>query len=101
MVLDPAGYKWSSYPTNALGVKSTLCCAHRVYLSLGKTETERMKAYRALFETEISQTLIGNIQYCSKKELVLGNNKFKQQIENLTGIALKNERLGRPPQNEG
>lgn len=55
-----------------------------------------MKAYRALFETEISQTLIGNIQYCSKKELVLGNNKFKQQIENLTGIALKNERLGRP-----
>lgn len=100
MVLDPAEYKWSSYPINALGVKSTLCCAHRVYLSLGKTETERMKAYRALFETEISQTLIGNIQYCSKKELVLGNNKFKQQIENLTGIALKNEKLGRPPKDE-
>ncbi|WP_232368906.1 transposase [Alteromonas sp. BL110] len=48
MVLDPAEYKWSSYPINALGVKSTLCCARRVYLSLGKTETERMKAYRRL-----------------------------------------------------
>ncbi|MDO6568574.1 transposase [Alteromonas sp. 1_MG-2023] len=84
MVSTPCEYKWSSYAINALGVKSTLCTPHPLYLSLGQTVPLRLKAYRALFETEIPQALINNIQSCSKKELVLGNAKFKQEIEKLT-----------------
>lgn len=97
MAFTPAEYKWSSYAINALGVKSSLCSPHPVYLSLGQTETLRLKAYRTLFMSEIPQALIENIKNCSKKGLVLGNSQFKQEIECLTGMKLKNERLGRPP----
>ncbi|MCW8090691.1 transposase [Alteromonas sp. ASW11-130] len=97
MVCDAVEYKWSSYKINALGVKSSLCTPHPIYMSLGQTKIIRLKSYRALFASKIPQTLIKNIQKCSRKELVLGNAKFKQQIEHLTGIALKNEKPGRPP----
>lgn len=97
MVSDPAKYKWSSYTINALGVRSALCSAHPIYLSLGQTNALRLKAYRALFASEIPQVIMDNIQKCARKELVLGTTKFKQQIETLTGIKLKNEKLGRPP----
>jgi putative transposase len=96
MVLNPADYKWSSYATNALGVKSTLCSAHPVYLSLGQTVALRTKAYRELFASKLPQTLINDIRRRSQKELVLGSSKFKRKIECLTGETLKNEKLGRP-----
>ena len=99
MVLSPAEYKWSSYRINALGIKSMLCSPHPVYLSLGKTDFRRLKAYRTLFKNDVPQSVIEKIQTSSRKELALGSKKFKHHIEQLTGSTLKNETLGRPASN--
>ena len=96
MVLSPAEYKWSSYRINALGVKSSLCAPHSIYLSLAKSERQRLNAYRKLFESEIPQALVEHIQQHSHRELVLGDHAFKRYIEKLTGCRLKSEKLGRP-----
>ena len=92
-------YKWSSYRINALGIKSMLCSPHPVYLSLGKTDFRRLKAYRTLFKNDVPQSVIDKIQTSSRKELALGSKKFKHHIEQLTGSTLKNETLGRPASN--
>lgn len=85
MVDDPADYKWSSYQTNALGVESTLCTLHPIYLALGKTKMERLENYRYLFRSHIDSLLVANIRDSLNQGLVLGDQCFKDQVEMLTG----------------
>lgn len=96
MVNDPAQYKWSSYRINALGTQSDLCQPHDVYLQLEHTSIKRQDTYRSLFQDALTQPLIDTIRACSNKELVLGNDKFKQEIEALIGDKLKTGKMGRP-----
>ena len=98
MVEKPVEYKWSSYRINALGTPSSLHSPHPVYLNLGASESRRLAAYRALFDDELSETVINKIKSGTRRGLVLGSDTFKQQIESLTGHRLKHEALGRPPQ---
>lgn len=96
MTSDPAYYYWSSYQINALGKSSELCRPHPTYLGLGETKFERLKTYRMLFQEVLSQSLIDSISKCVNKEIVLGNDKFKAEIESLTKHKLKTGKLGRP-----
>ena len=50
----PAGYHWSSFHTNACGMKSAIIQPHKTYLALGDCQFSRLKAYRELFNTEMS-----------------------------------------------
>jgi putative transposase len=97
MVNDPAQYKWSSYHVNALGKESDLCQPHAIYLQLGQTSIERLNTYRSLFQDALTQPMIDEIRACTNKELVLGNEKFKQEMETLIGEKLKTGKMGRPP----
>ena len=45
----------------------------------------RRQIYRALFKEKLSDAQWQEIHDATNKAWVLGNNKFKQQIENLTG----------------
>lgn len=85
MVNSPAAYRWSSYRSNGLGKPSRIWTPHEVYLRLGKTREERMLAYRALCTTHIDSTLLNDIRTSVNKGLALGNERFKEQIEALTG----------------
>ena len=96
MVVKPSDYKWSSYQINGLGKESDLCSAHYLYLELGATKQQRLIAYRALFNDAVPAPLIDDIRACTNKELVLGNDRFKQEIEALLGTNLKSGKLGRP-----
>ncbi len=96
MVLDPADYKWSSYRINALGIQSKLCHPHELYTALGLHECERLVVYRELFQSALSNSLIDEIRTRSNKELVMGNDKFKAEIESIVGNKLKSEKRGRP-----
>jgi putative transposase len=61
MVDDPAHYRWSSYPANALGQRDPLITPHPLYTALAADEASRQACYRALDrDTEIVQT-IGNL----------------------------------------
>ena len=50
IVNDPGKYPWSSYQSNALGLKNALLSEHEIYLSLGLDEYQRRQRYRDLFE---------------------------------------------------
>jgi putative transposase len=96
IVSDPSTYKWSSYQINALGKTSELCQPHSLYDDLGANKSQRLTAYKALFEKNIEQSMINNIRGCTNKELVLGPAQFKEEIQLLTNDKLKTGKLGRP-----
>ena len=97
MVKEPSEYTWSSYQINALGKKSKLLTPHRLYLQLGKDDTERQNSYRDLFNAHVVDTkLIEDIENATNKGMALGNDRFKAQIELLTGRRLTAKKAGRP-----
>jgi len=96
MVNDPGEYAWSSYPINALGKTSDLCTPHPEYVKLGCTKDERMKNYRALFSHHVEGNLLEEIRSGVNKGMAIGHDRFKDEIELLTGRRLKPKKAGRP-----
>ena len=62
MVNQPKDYRWSSYPSNALGKATSLITPHEEYLRLGRDEPSRLEAYRALFKAHLDDETIGQIR---------------------------------------
>ena len=96
MVKDPSEYAWSSYQINALGKESALYTPHPEYLKLGKRKDTRLRKYRALFESHVDDELLTEIRDGLNKGMALGNDRFKDEIEMLTGRRLRNQKVGRP-----
>lgn len=89
MVKHPAEYPWSSYRFNGVGKPIKLIKPHPLYRGLGKSSQERQKAYRTLFTTEkIPEYTIHQIRLATNKSWVLGDGKFKKQIEAQIGRRL-------------
>jgi putative transposase len=85
MVKHPAEYTWSSYRMNALGKDIRLLTPHPVYLALGQSAEERQRAYQALFTSLIPDYTINEIRTAANKAWVLGDDRFKLQIERQLG----------------
>jgi len=85
MVNHPAEYPWSSYHGNAEDKKIALLTPHASYLELGTSQKKRKAAYRELFKHHIPDYTIREIQDATNKAWVLGNDRFKAQIEKQTG----------------
>lgn len=96
MVADPGEYGWSSFKTNALGVDTDLCTPHQEYLALGTDSDERQRNYRSLFAQHVDEDLLVEIRPNTNKGLALGNDRFKTELETLTGRRLKAKKRGRP-----
>jgi len=96
MVSDPADYSWSSYQSNALGKGAALKTPHPLYLTLGKNAKTRQANYRDLFRYQVEGELLDDIRKAANKGLVLGNERFIEQVEALTGKVLKEGKRGRP-----
>jgi len=84
MVNQPEDYPWSSYHSNALGKDDKLLMTHNVYQALGKDHEERCNNYRELFKHHASEKELDDIREATNKAWVLGNDKFRGQIEKLT-----------------
>jgi putative transposase len=85
MVTDPGDYRWSSYRSNALGLASGLITPHPLYLALGDTVDERLRNYRSLFLAHPDDRYLKDIRKTLKQGLVLGTEKFRDQIATMTG----------------
>ena len=85
MVGHPVEYPWSSYQKNAMGKPIALVTPHPCYQSLGKTEDKRQLAYKALFDRQIPDYTLKEIRDAINKAWVLGDDRFKKQIEKQTG----------------
>ncbi len=95
MVEDPSEYVWSSYQINALGKESDLCTPHLEYLRMGASNNERIKNYRDLFAHHIDGELLNEIRLSINKGMAIGHDRFKDEIELLTGRRLKPKKVGR------
>ena len=96
MVDDPAHYRWSSYRHNALGQANPYLTAHPLYRALGNDDKERHGAYRALFRTQLDKDAIDDMRLALKQNQPLGNARFYDRIEAMTGHRREAKPRGRP-----
>jgi putative transposase len=85
LVDDPADYVWSSHRANMYGKKVNMWTPHEEYLSLGSQDRERQKSYRSLFGSSIDEVPLTDIRYAINTGLALGNDPFRNEVEQLTG----------------
>ena len=83
LVAHPSDYRWSSYRANALGQHDPLLTPHAEYLALGQHSAEREAAYRTLFDVHLDAKTLTEIREATQKGWVLGNDRFKDEIERL------------------
>ena len=95
MVKDPADYCWSSYQANGLGINAKLLTPHPMYTQLGKTKLERIALYRELFNGQVDGELLQDIRYSLSRGLILGTDRFKQEVEELVGYSVNPKKRGR------
>ncbi len=96
MVNHPKHYPWSSYCANAEGKEIKLAHHHSVYQALGKSEPERLDAYRALFKSHIGNEEIKIIRSACQTGTPLGNDYFREKIEQKLKCKIGQDRRGRP-----
>ncbi len=85
IVVTPADYSWSSYRANGLGQLIKLWTPHRIYQELGESISTRSAAYRDLFAGQLDATLLTEIRQASNQSMALGNERFKREVERLSG----------------
>ena len=83
MVTNPSEYRWSSYAANALGKSDPLLTPHHLYQALGSSIEERQDAYRGLFQAHLDDRTLETIRQATQKGWALGNDRFKDEIEQL------------------
>jgi putative transposase len=96
MVDHPGEYRWSSYSANAQGAVDEVLCLHDEYRRLGTTAGERQAAYRALFRNQLEPGAIVDIRDALNHELVVGTNRFKDEVEAMTNRRARMGQSGRP-----
>ena len=99
MVVHPRDYPWSSYRFNAddeKGPNSGWLVPHQEYLRLGRRNEDRQSAYRQLFRAAIAKDELQVIRESTHKGWALGGERFKTQIEALSGRQATSKGVGRP-----
>ena len=96
MVDDPGLYRWSSYRANALGEADTLLTPHPLYTALGTDAAKRQAVYRSLFQHQIDAVALGDIRMALNQGQPLGNTRFLDTIERITGLRREVKPRGRP-----
>lgn len=95
MVKRPEEYQWSSYGVNGWGDTSWLT-PHDEYLKLGKGDKSRTKAYRALFNHQLSEENLHLFRKAAHYCQPVGDDRFREQIEKKYGVVLGKMNRGRP-----
>ena len=75
MVQHPMHYRWSSYAANANGKSNSLVSPHSIYLSLGASNHERGKRYRALVEQGLDEDTLNEIRFATNRSEILGDGE--------------------------
>ena len=97
MVEHPADYRWSSYTSNGLARPACLWTPHELWRRLGETNQDCAECYRQLFRGQINPATLTTIRESVNKGLALGNDRFRQQIEQLTGCRTTPRKRGPKP----
>ena len=96
MVKGPRHYRWSSFRVHALGDTAERLVAHPEYLALGRTDTERQKAYRDLITEVLPERDITEIRHAVHFNYPLGDERFRKQIEKTLKRSVGHDEARRP-----
>lgn len=96
MVNDPAQYRWSSYRHNGLGQADERIAPHPLYLGLGRTDSDRLDAYRALFRSELDEEALADIRLALSQGQPLGSERFNEIMCAAVGVRRAQRKPGRP-----
>jgi len=96
MVRHAQNYPWSSYASNALGADDSLIVNHRLYQGLAPDSQARQSAYQQLCMAALSKEELDTIRSATNTGWVLGNNRFREKIEKLSGRRTSPKPRGRP-----
>ena len=91
MVTQPGSYRG-----NALGETDGLLTRHGLYTELGATPTERQHRYHELFRTSLEPEQVHDIRATVQTGTPLGNDRFREQIEQALGCKVGQARRGKP-----
>lgn len=80
MVRDPGEYQWSSYRAHAFGTPVKFWNPHGLYQALGPNPADRQSAWRKRVGEAIETETIAKIRHCTNTGLVLGSEKFRDQV---------------------
>ena len=96
MVQMPEEYRWSSYGSNAWGDVDERLSPHELYLSLGQTAESRRSTYRSIFNNYLDDVQVGEIRKACNTGTPLGNDSFREMVENTLHCKVGQNRQGRP-----
>ena len=96
LVSAPGDYPYSSFAHNASGSSDSLVTPHDIYESLARTADDRRAAYRNLFRDSVAPEMLSAIRDTTNACLVLGSDRFKDQIETMLGRSVRPGKDGRP-----
>lgn len=96
MVEHPGDYPWSSYQMNGQGKDNKLITPHDEYIRLGNTDVLRSRHYHSLFNAHLEPGLIEEIRLSINGNYVLGNDRFKEEIECMIKRQVSPGKAGRP-----
>ena len=100
IVAHPRDYRWSSYCANAEGRAGAILRPHPEYLRLGRDESERHTAYRALFKAHMDMVEISKIRQATNGNYALGDKRFQVEIERMLKRRATPGKSGRPTRKE-
>jgi len=83
MVEQPGDYRWSSFRSNAGVAMESVLSPHSTYVALGNSPQVRAQAYHALFDRHLDPQAIQNIRLATETGVVLGNDRFKEQVQSV------------------
>jgi len=95
MVEHPGDYHWSSYAANGQAKPAGMWTPHDVWLRLGRTHQDRAARYRGTFRGHMDAEQIAVIRTAVNKGLALGDERFRREIEQLTGVRISPSKPGR------
>ena len=96
IVVAPGDYPYSSYAYHATGVDDVLITAHACYLDLAGDCAARRAAYRRLFQDLLDEKLLTRIRKNTNACGVIGDKRFKEQIEAMLSRRVPTGKRGRP-----
>ena len=69
---------------------------HAKFVELGRSEDERRAVYRELFRYELDPEVIDEIRTATNLGLVIGNDRFKEEIADMLKRKVTPSKRGRP-----
>lgn len=93
---EMSGYRWSSHHSHISGEMNRVVMDHWVYLNLADCSKERAKTYHDVFRFPLSEVVLAEVEYALSHCLVLGSERFKDDVERKLCARVRLGQPGRP-----